>query len=120
MANRPDLGRLRASRHVLANRTALCPTPDVAWQAAAPWTGPSHVPRSRVHRMELGEIRELLAAAQGYAVLGRDRKRVGIFIQLPDGDGEQIAIRRDGVLVWRRALLPLATVASVLPERRVI
>lgn len=70
--------------------------------------------------MGLGEIRELLAAAQGYAVLGRDRKRVGIFIELPDGDGEQIAIRRDGVLVWRRALLPLATVASVLPERRVV
>src|SRR5947209_8765261 len=70
--------------------------------------------------MELGAIRELLAAAQGYAVLGRDRKRVGIFIELPDGDGERIAIRRDGVLVWRRALLPLATVASVLPERRVV
>ena len=70
--------------------------------------------------MELGEIRELLAAAQGYAVLGRDRKPVGIFIELPDGDGEQIAIRRDGVLVWRRAHLPLATVARVLPERRVV
>jgi hypothetical protein len=70
--------------------------------------------------MELGEIRELLAAAQGYVVLGRDRKRVGIFIELPDGDGEWIAIRRDGILVWRRVLLPLATVASVLPERRAV
>ena len=70
--------------------------------------------------MELGAIRELLAAAQGYAVLGRDRKRVGVFIELPDADGERIAIRRDGVLLWRRELLPLATVAGVLPERRVV
>ena len=76
--------------------------------------------RSGPSETDPGEIRGLLAAAQGYAVLGRDRKRVGIFIEFADADGERIAVRRDGVFVWRRELLSLATVATVLPERRVI
>jgi hypothetical protein len=55
-------------------------------------------------------------------VLGRDRKRLGIFIELADvgRDDERIAIRRDGVFVWRRELLPLATVGRVFPEQRVV
>jgi hypothetical protein len=69
----------------------------------------------------LAEVRPLLDGAQGYAVLGRDGKRVGIFIELADGErGEQIAIRRDGLFVWRRELLSLAKVARVLPERRLV
>ena len=79
-----------------------------------------HRERSGLSETDLREIRGLLASAQGYAVLGRDRKRVGIFIELSDVDGDQIAVRRDGVFVWRRELLSLATVANVLPERRVI
>jgi hypothetical protein len=70
----------------------------------------------------LEEVRRLLTSAQGYAVLGRDRKRVGIFIELadPGRDVEHIAIRRDGVFVWRRELLPLASVERVLPEQRAV
>ena len=66
------------------------------------------------------QLRELLATAQGYAVLGRDGKRVGVFIELVGSGGERIAIRHDGVLLWRRRLLPITTVASVFPERRAV
>lgn len=66
------------------------------------------------------EVRRLLGAAQGYAVLGRDRKRVGIFIELEDADGGRIAVRKDGVFFWRRDLLPLANVAEVVPDRRLV
>jgi hypothetical protein len=69
---------------------------------------------------ELEEVRRLLDAAQGYAVLGRDRKRVGIFIGIADAGGERIAVRRDGVFVWRRELLSRATVERVVPERRIV
>jgi hypothetical protein len=60
----------------------------------------------------------LLAAAQGYRVVGPDRKRLGLFIE-SDGE-EQIAIRRDRVFLWKRELLPLARVAQVDPKRRLI
>lgn len=81
-------------------------------------TGYRH--RSELSGTDLGNIRELLANARGYAVLGRDLKRVGTFIELGDADGDRIAIRRDGIFLWRRELLPLARVARVLPERRAI
>lgn len=76
--------------------------------------------RSTLSGTDRWEIRELLAGAQGYAVLGRDLKRMGTFIELGDADGDRIAIRRDGIFLWRRELLPLASVARVLPERRAI
>jgi len=63
-------------------------------------------------------VRGLLAAARGYLVVGPDRKKVGIFIE-PDGE-ERIAIRRDGVFLWHRELLPLARVLEVDPDRRLI
>jgi hypothetical protein len=63
-------------------------------------------------------VRRLLAAAQGYMVVGPDRKKVGIFIE--SDSEEQIAIRRDRVFVWRRELVPLARVAEVDPKRRLI
>jgi hypothetical protein len=66
------------------------------------------------------QIRELLAAAQGYAVLEREGRRVGEFIELAGPGADQIAIRDDGVLLWRRRLLPITTVASVFPEQRAI
>lgn len=71
-------------------------------------------------RPDLAEVRQLLGSAQGYAVLDQDRTRVGIFIELADEDGDRIAVRKDGVFFWRRDLLPLATVAEVVPERRLI
>jgi hypothetical protein len=63
-------------------------------------------------------VRGLLAAARGYLVVGPDRKKIGVFIE--SDDEEQIAIRRDGVFLWRRELLPLARVAEVDPSRRLI
>jgi hypothetical protein len=65
-------------------------------------------------------IRDLLAAAQGYAVLGPEGGQVGVFIELAGPGGEHIAIRQDGFLLWRRRLLPITTVAGVFPERRAI
>jgi hypothetical protein len=67
-----------------------------------------------------GQIRELLATAQGYAVFGREGRRVGAFIELAGPDGERIAIRHDGVLLWHRRLLPITTVATVSPEERAV
>jgi len=67
-----------------------------------------------------GQIRELLATAQGYAVFGREGRRVGAFIELVGPDGERIAIRHDGVLLWRRRLLPITIVATVSPEQRAV
>jgi hypothetical protein len=66
------------------------------------------------------EIRELLAAAEGYAVLDQEGRRVGEFIEFAGPGADQIAIRDDGVLLWRRRLLPITSVASVLPEQRAI
>jgi len=43
---------------------------------------------------------------------------VGVFIELAGPGGERIAIRHDGVLLWRRRLLPITAVASVFPKRR--
>lgn len=65
-------------------------------------------------------IRELLADAQGYAVFGREGKRVGLFIELAEPDSEQIAIRQDGIVLWRRRLLPITAVAGVFPDRRAV
>jgi hypothetical protein len=63
-------------------------------------------------------VRGLLAGARGYQVVGPDRKKVGVFIE-SDCEG-RIAIRRDGVLFWRRELVPLARVAEVDPDRRLV
>lgn len=66
------------------------------------------------------KIRDLLVPAQGYAVFGREGKRVGAFIELVVRDPQRIAIRHDGVFLWRRRTLPIATVAKVLPEQRAV
>lgn len=66
------------------------------------------------------QIQGLLATAQGYAVLGREGRRVGAFIELAGRDAERIAIRQDGVFFWRRRLLQVTTVAKVLPEQRAV
>ena len=67
-----------------------------------------------------GQLRERLTRARGYAVLGRDGRRVGAFIKLAGPGGERIAIRRDGVFLWRRRLLPITTVANVFPKERAV
>jgi hypothetical protein len=65
-------------------------------------------------------IRELLWTAEGYAVYDRRGRRVGAFIELVGLDGEGIAIRHEGVFLWRRRVLPLTIVARVLPEQRAL
>ena len=50
----------------------------------------------------------------------RDGRRVGAFIELAGPDGERIAIRRDGVFLWRRRVLPITTVANVFPKERAV
>jgi hypothetical protein len=65
-------------------------------------------------------IRELLATAQGYTVFTRDGRRVGLFIELAEPAGERLAIRHDGVFLWKRRVLPITAVASVSPERRIV
>src|SRR5712691_7370932 len=65
-----------------------------------------------------GQIRVMLAAAQGYAVLDREGTRIGAFVELTGGD--RIAIRHDGVFVWHRRLLPITTVANVVPDQRAV
>jgi hypothetical protein len=67
-----------------------------------------------------GLIQELLGAAQGYAVFGREGKRVGAFIELAGTGSEEIAIRHDGIFLWHRRVLPITTVASVFPKQRAI
>jgi hypothetical protein len=49
-------------------------------------------------------------------VVDRRRRRVGTFIEPEGASGEGIAIRHDGVFLWRRRVLPFAMVAAVLPE----
>jgi hypothetical protein len=64
------------------------------------------------------QIRALLGAAHGYAVLDRQRRRIGAFAELADDD--RIVIRHDGVFVWHRRLLPITTVAGVIPDQRAV
>lgn len=65
-------------------------------------------------------VRELLAAARQYAVLEPRGRRIGAFIELVGADDDGIAIRRDGVFLWRRRVLPITMVAKVLPEERAV
>jgi hypothetical protein len=65
-------------------------------------------------------VRELLATAQQYAVLEPRGKRIGAFIGLVGAAAEGIAIRHDGIFLWRRRVLPIAMVAKVLPEQRAV
>jgi len=60
-------------------------------------------------------LRERLAAAAGAGLYDARGKRLGLFIE-PVGDGSQVAIRRDGIFVWRRRLLPAAMVAAFQPD----
>jgi hypothetical protein len=64
------------------------------------------------------QIRALLGAAHGYAVLDRQRRRIGAFAELADDD--RIVIRHDGVFVWHRRLLPITAVADVIPDQRAV
>lgn len=62
-----------------------------------------------------GALQERLAAAEGAGLYDARGKRLGLFIE-PVGDGSEVAIRRDGVFVWRRRVLPAAMVAAFQPE----
>jgi hypothetical protein len=43
-----------------------------------------------------------------------------VFIELAEPGGERLAIRHDGIFLWKRRLLPITAVASVVPERRIV
>jgi hypothetical protein len=58
---------------------------------------------------------ERLAAAEGAAVYNAEGKQLGLFSEVV-GAGSEVAIRHDGAFVWRRRVLPVATVEAVLPE----
>lgn len=60
----------------------------------------------------------MLRGAQGYAVFDRERRRIGAFVELAGND--RIVIRHDGFLVWHRRVLPIATVAKVVPDQRAV
>jgi len=60
----------------------------------------------------------MLEAAQGYAVVDREGKRIGAFVELASDD--RIAIRHDGVFVWHRRLLPITSVANVIADQRAV
>jgi len=65
----------------------------------------------------------LLASAHGYLVFAQDGRRIGMLIELVESDepgDERVAIRCDGVIFWRRRLVPLLAVAEVDPSRRAI
>jgi hypothetical protein len=66
------------------------------------------------------QIRAMLATAQGYAVFDRDGTRIGAFIELTGAGSDGIAIRHEGVFVWRRRLLPITSVAKVVPDKRAV
>jgi hypothetical protein len=65
-------------------------------------------------------VRELLATACQYAVLEQRGRRIGAFIELVGADDDGIAIRRDGIFLWRRRELPITVVAKVLPKQRAV
>jgi hypothetical protein len=65
-------------------------------------------------------VRELLETAQQYAVLEPRGKRIGAFIGLVGAGAEGVAIRHDGIFLWRRRVLPITMVAKVLPEQRAV
>jgi hypothetical protein len=67
-----------------------------------------------------GRVRELLATAEGYAVLERRGRRVATFVELVGARGEEIAIHQDGLFLWRRRVLPITMVATILPEQRAV
>jgi hypothetical protein len=72
---------------------------------------------------DAGHVLSLLAKARGYEVVARDGKRIGSFIEVTGQGGARearIAIRHEGIFLWRRRLLPLAVVARLVPERRIV
>jgi hypothetical protein len=71
-----------------------------------------------VSRSDPRRIRAMLGTAPGYAVVDREGKRIGAFVELAGGD--RIVIRHDGIFVWHRRLLPITTVATVIPDKRAV
>lgn len=55
-----------------------------------------------------------LASADGYTVFDRDGRPIGKFIERT-ASGKEIAIRHDGLFLWRRRVLPLTAVATLSP-----
>jgi len=69
---------------------------------------------------EPGQIGAMLATARGYAVFDREGTRIGAFIELAGAANDRIAIRHERFFGWRRRLLPITTVAKVVPDKRAV
>ncbi len=68
-------------------------------------------------------VRGLLERAAGYVVYGSDGRRIGAFVELVPRSGQRgdsVAIRCDGILLWRRRVVPVAVVAGVAPKERTV
>jgi hypothetical protein len=66
---------------------------------------------------------DLLGSAANYAVFDPRGRRIGLVIELvddPESGGQRLAIRRDGIFLWRRRLLPLDAVETIDAERRYV
>jgi hypothetical protein len=70
----------------------------------------------------MGET-DLLGAAAGYAVFDPRGRRIGSVIELvddPESGAQRLAIRRDGIVLWHRRLLPLDAIETVDAEQRCV
>jgi hypothetical protein len=121
-SNAPRSGR-KASRSTPGVRATAWPVSPV-FLAIGPLlasrNGQYSIVGAAESRRDPRQFREWLTRARGYTVLGRDGTRLGAFIELAGPDGERIAIRYDGVFLWRRRVLPITTVANIFPKERAV
>jgi hypothetical protein len=74
-------------------------------------------------RFEGGSKTDVVSEAAGYVVFDLRGRRIGLVIELvddPQSGGQRLAIRRDGIFLWHRRLLPLDAIKSVDAEQRFV
>ena len=67
-------------------------------------------------RFEGGSKTDVVSETAGYVVFDLRGRRIGLVIELvddPQSGGQRLAIRRDGIFLWHRRLLPLDAIKSV-------
>ena len=79
--------------------------------------------RAVASRNNVRVSRRLLDDAAGYVVYGSDGRRLGTVIELVTAGEERadfVAIRCDGIFLWRRRVVPVAAVAGIDPKKRTV
>jgi hypothetical protein len=74
-------------------------------------------------RFEGGSKTDVISETAGYVVFDLRGRRIGLVIELvddPQSGGQGLAIRRDGIFLWHRRLLPLDAIESVDAEQRFV